>query len=107
LATHFRSDPGGASYRRESEKSGPPGGRAEVGHDHSLLVPFDRDAPRGAVPIERVSVGVPAEQIARAEEKIAGVHCFGTDAHQATTGSSRCPRDSSMDDDPSSRSQFE
>jgi hypothetical protein len=59
---------------RESEESGPPGGRAEVGHDHSLLVPFDRDAPRGAVPIERVLVGVPAEQIARAEEKIAGVH---------------------------------
>ena len=26
-------------------------------------------------------VGVPAEQIARAEEKIAGVHCFATDAH--------------------------
>jgi len=71
----------GESFRRESEASGPPGGRAEVGHDHSLLVPFDRDAPRGAVPIERVLVGVPAEQIARAEEKIAGVHCFGTDAH--------------------------
>ena len=59
----------------------PPGGCAEVGHDRSLLVTFDRDAPRGAVPIERVLVGVPAEQIARPEEKIAGVHCFGTDAH--------------------------
>lgn len=51
------------------------------GHDHSFLVPFDRDAPRGAVPIERVLVDVPAAHIARAEEKVAGVHCFVTDAH--------------------------
>jgi hypothetical protein len=36
-----------------------------------------------AVPfrLSGLSVRVPAEQIARAEEKIASVHCFGTDAH--------------------------